>query len=119
MYFCTVQNIRSLWFRHLAHRRGIGSDLQITCWTGHVTPLKLLSLDINVSEAMELPVVWLLSTSLSLVWEARQSGKTMKFGAFKSELLDRMALLKKTKWKHFTLQNSGLFLDEMVNVHLN
>ena len=114
-----MQNIRSLWFRHLAHRRGIGSDLQITCWTGHVTPAKLLSLDINVSEAMELPVVWLLSTSLSLVWEARKSGMKMEFGVFKSELLARMSLLKKPKWKHFTLHNSALLMDEMVNLHLN
>ena len=84
-----------------------------------VTPAKLLSLDINVTEAMELPVVWLLSTSLSQVWEARKSGKKIEFEAFKSELLARISLLKKTKWKHFTLHNSALLLDDMVNLHLN
>ena len=43
--------------------------------SGNSTASDVVTLNMNVSEAMELPVVWLVSTCLSLVWEDRQAGR--------------------------------------------
>ena len=84
---------------------------------GHDTK-KLVSLDFETSEAMELPLVWLLSTSLSMAWEARPSGKRLQLHTFRSEVEARIVFLKKTKWKHYTLHNSAVLLEELINLHL-
>ena len=91
----------------------------LTTTLDNVTPEALSTFDVTPSESMELPLTWLLSTSLSLVWESRSSGKQLTFNSFHSELLARLAILKHTKWKHYTLHNSALLLDEMIDRHLN
>ena len=79
----------------------------------NTTPEKL---DFDTSEALELPLVWLLSTSVSLAWEARPAGKRLQLLTFGSEVEARIVFLKKTKWKHYTLHNSALILEEMINL---
>ena len=90
----------------------------LTATLDNVTPEALSTMNISPAESMELPTAWLISTSLSLVWEARSTGKQLAFTSFNSELLARVAILKKTKWKHYTLHNSALLLDEMLS-HVN
>ena len=85
----------------------------------NITPETLSNLNLHTTESMELPIVWLLSTTLLLIWEERQAGKRLIFNTFLAELLARVTILKKTKWKYFTLHNSALLLDEMINLHLN
>ena len=85
----------------------------------NITPEVLTTMNFKISESLELPFVWLMSTSLLLVWEERLAGKRLDYNTFLAELLARLGILKKTKWKHFNLHNSALLLDEMINLHLN
>jgi hypothetical protein len=66
---------------------------------------------------MELPAVWLISTCLMFIWEQRIAGKVARLQAGKAEVQARAALLRRTKWKHYTLHNSAVLLDEIINLH--
>ena len=41
----------------------------------NVTPTKLLVLDINLESHMEIPLIWIIATTLSSIWIQRQEGK--------------------------------------------
>ena len=41
----------------------------------NVTPTKLLTLDINLESHMEIPLLWIIATTLSSIWTQRQEGK--------------------------------------------
>ena len=84
-----------------------------------VTPVDIISLNIVTSEAMELPIAWLIATCLQHTWEARLGGKVAKLEQLRAELLARLSLLKLAKWKHYALHNSSVLLDEMINLHFN
>ena len=83
----------------------------------NVTPKMLVMLNFSPSDSMELPLVWFLATSLSLVWEARQSGKQLTLGSFSSEVFARVKVLQDTKWKYYTLHNCAVLLLEMFNAN--
>ena len=78
----------------------------------------LVILNIRTSEAMELPLVWTLSTVLMLVWDCKMAGRKPSWEDVRAELVARAALLHGTKWKHYTLHNSAVLLDEMLSQHL-
>ena len=86
---------------------------------GEVTPKKVVLLDIPCPATMELPLVWLVSTCLMMIWVERQAGRTARLVQCQAELQARLILLKNTKWKHYTLHNSALLLEEMINLHFN
>ena len=67
-------------------------------------------LNIPTSECMELPVVW-------MVWEERVLGRVARLTTCKAELEARLKILKQTKWKNYTLHNSAVLLEEMLNLH--
>ena len=77
----------------------------------------LTTLSINTTEAMELPATWLIATCLGYVWQERMAGRIARLIACRAELLAKLALLKSTKWKHYTLHNSAVLLDEIINLH--
>ena len=81
---------------------------------GQVTPQKVVHLDITSYSNMELPLVWLVSTCLMLVWEQRQLGKVARLVQCQAELHARLLILKHTRWKHYSLHNSALLLEEMI-----
>ena len=90
------------------------------CLTEHVasiTPQDVTLLNIPTSECMELPVVWMVSTCLMMVWEERVLGRVARLASCKAELYARLQVLKQTKWKNYTLQNSAVLLEEMLNLH--
>ena len=90
------------------------------CLTEHVpnlTPQDMTLLNIPTSECMELPVVWMLSTCLMMVWEERVLGRVARLTTCKAELEARLKILKQTKWKNYTLHNSAVLLEEMLNLH--
>ena len=63
---------------------------------GNLSPQNLVLLNISVSESMELPVVWLLSTCLMMVWEERVAGRIARLNNCKAELEARLIVLKHT-----------------------
>ena len=53
----------------------------------NVSVFKLTTLSFNCDESMELPLTWLIITSMMLVWKARKCGKNLKLEDFKAELI--------------------------------
>ena len=52
-----------------------------------------------------------------MVWEERVLGRVARLASCKAELYARLQVLKQTKWKNYTLQNSAVLLEEMLNLH--
>ena len=65
---------------------------------------------------MELTPVWLVSNCLIMIWEERQAGRVAHLVHCPAELQAMLLLLKHTRWKHYTLHNSALLLEEMLKV---
>ena len=82
-----------------------------------VSPLDITVLNISTTESLELPVVWLISTCLGYIWEERVLGKKAKLSNFRADMVARLRLLKDTKWKNYTLHNSAVLLEDMINLH--
>ena len=73
----------------------------------------------KTSESWELPAAWLVSTCLGMVWDDRLAGRATTLISCRADILARVALLRRTKWKHHSLHNSALLLDEALNLHFN
>ena len=82
-----------------------------------ISPGDIITLNIKTTESMELPAVWLISTCLILVWEERILGRRASLETCRAELKAKVELLKCTKWKHYSLHNSAVLLDEIINLH--
>ena len=63
--------------------------------------------------------VWLVATCLMIIWEERQAGKVARLVQCQAEIQARILVLKHTRWKHYTLHNSALLLEEMINLHFS
>ena len=72
----------------------------------NLTCKEIIQMNIKTSESWEHPAAWLVSTCLKYVWEERMSGKVARLDVCRAELLARVALLKKTRWKHYILHNT-------------
>ena len=83
----------------------------------NITTKDIIHLNFHTAESWDLPAVWILSTCLMFVWEKRVAGKKAKLDECRAELSARIALLSQTKWKHYSLHNSALLLNEAINLH--
>ena len=79
---------------------------------------EITSLRFSLETSTELPVMWILSTTLMLVWNARIEGKNLSFPSFKAEVQASLLILKSTKWKYYSLHNSALVLNQMLENNL-
>ena len=94
----------------------------ITCLTSYfpaISTADIVMLNIPVTESMELPVVWLVSICLGLIWDQRVLGKIARLEHCRAELLAKLMLLRDTKWRHYTLHNSAVLLEDMINLHFS
>ena len=94
----------------------------LQCMATHVensTPHNITMLNLETTESMELPIVWLIATCLGFVWEERVAGRQCRLDTFRAVMLARVALLRQTHWKHYSLHNSVVLLEEMINLHFN
>ena len=94
----------------------------LRCLADHVPNLthqNLVILNISLTESMELPVTWLLSTCLMMVWEDRAAGRTARLTTCQAELQARLIVLKHTRWKNYSLHNCAVLLEEMMNLHFS
>ena len=89
----------------------------LTSQVDNLTANDITLLNIRTTEAMDLPCIWLISLCLSCIWEQRMSGKVAKLEVVRAELLARLSLLRSTKWKNYSLHNSAVLLDEIINLH--
>ena len=82
-----------------------------------ITTEDIVILNIQCSESLELPLAWLVSTCLIIIWEAKSTGKCARLDSCRAELLAKVRLLRSTRWKHYMLHNSALLLEDMINLH--
>jgi hypothetical protein len=117
--FCEVQQDTTDHMLDCPQGREITAPLQafLSSQVDNLTTKDITLLSFKTSEAMELPAVWLISTCLMFIWEQRIAGKVARLQAGKAEVQARAALLRRTKWKHYTLHNSAVLLDEIINLH--
>ena len=89
----------------------------ISSYLPHSTPNDIVRLNLPVSDSLELPLTWLVSTCLSHVWDQRSAGKISRLDICRAELFSKLMLLRDTKWRHYSLHNSAVLLEDMVNLH--
>ena len=93
----------------------------LQCLTNHVpgiTPTDIVLLRFPpLSQSVELPVVWLVISCLTFIWDQRVLGRVANLESCRAELLAKLMLLSDTKWRHSTLHNSVVVLEEMINLH--
>ena len=92
----------------------------LACLTSQIeglTPQDISLLRMKTSESWELPAAWLLSSCLMFIWEQRAAGRMASLELCRAELRANLNILKSTKWRHYTLHNSALLLDEALNLH--
>ena len=82
-----------------------------------ITPANIVIMNLPVTESMELPIAWLLTTCLSYIWDQRVAGKMARLDTCRAELLAKLMLLRDTKWRHYSLHNSALLLEDIINLH--
>ena len=100
----------------------IGASGNFVCLSSQADNLTfkdVTELNIHTSESWELPAAWLVSTCLNMVWDERLAGRRATFVVCQAELSAKIALLRSTKWKHYSLHNSALLLDEVLNLHFS
>ena len=81
-------------------------------YLGNVEPADLIILNFHCTESLELPVAWLISSCLMLVWKDKLGGVRPRW-----ELTAKLAVLKKTRWTLHNIHNSAVIIDEMINLH--
>ena len=114
-----------IFFSGIGHLLSCSQSSEITanllaCLTSQIeglTPQDLTLLRMRTSESWELPAAWLLSSCLMFIWEQRAAGKMASLELCRAELRANLNILKSTKWRHYTLHNSALLLDEALNLH--
>ena len=119
--FCQAHEDNTLHLLSCTQGSEVTSPL-LRCLADHVsnfTHQNLILLNISLSESMELPVTWLLSTCLMMVWEERAAGRTARLTTCQAELQARLIVLKHTRWKKYSLHNSAVLLGEMMNLHFS
>ena len=89
----------------------------VAAYADNISPEDITNLNFKTTEAAELPLLWLVTTCLMYIWEERKAGKKARLENCQAELLARLSLLRNTKWKHYSLHNSTVVLDEMINLH--
>ena len=93
----------------------------LQCISTHVpgiTPADIVILNFPpLSESVELPVVWMVVSCLTYIWEQRVMGRVATLEACRAELWAKLMLLRDTKWRHTSLHNSAVVLEEMINLH--
>ena len=83
------------------------------------TPQDITRLNLAVPDSLRLPLTWLVSSCLLYVWEQRSSGKAARLDVCRAELLSKLMLLRDTKWRHYTLHNSAVLLEDMLDLHFS
>ena len=83
----------------------------------NITLDDIVHFNIPATESLELPMAWLVSTCIGYIWEQRVQGKQARLDTCRAELLAKVMMLRDTKWRHYTLHNSALLLEDMINLH--
>ena len=75
---------------------------------------KLVTLNIQISESLELPFMWLLSKTLIILWSNKVSNKSVSWQQAKADIEADASLLDETQWKSYNLKNAAVVLKEIL-----
>ena len=56
---------------------------------------------------------------MSYIWEQRVMGKKARLDLCRAEILAKLMMLRDTKWRHYTLNNSVVLLEDIMNLHFS
>ena len=62
------------------------------------SPTRLLRLEFEADDSMEMPLVWLVGHTLLYLWEVRKGGKIVDLTLTRASLKRKIALLRKTRF---------------------
>ena len=85
----------------------------------NIPPEDIVILKIPTTESLDLPISWLLASCLGYIWQERVLDKQANLEVCRAELLGSLAVLKSTRWNHYSLHNSAELLKDMINLHFN
>ena len=91
----------------------------MTCPKTIILNIHGFMLNLETSESLELPAVWLVATCMGYIWQERVDGKQARLVDCKAIMLARVFILRQTKWKHYSLHNAAVLLEDMINLHYN
>ena len=83
-----------------------------------VSPIDIVHFNIPVSESLELPISWLVSTCMNFIWDQRVQGEEARFVTCRAELLAKVRLLTDIKWRHYMLHSSAVLLQREVKMNV-
>ena len=78
-----------------------------------ITTAQVLALDIEVDPAMELPLIWIIATSLAVIWTQRQEDDKSN-AKFRAEIKARCKFLQQSNDKN-VLRMTSLELEKMLS----
>ena len=101
-------------FFNCCHNRTIGLWLlqQLRKQVPQVDPKHILLLDLNLEKNMKLPYIWLISNTLSMIWDSRIEKKSIKLPIIRAKLEVGIMLLRKTRYWEAANYLSELLADE-------
>ena len=117
--FCDEQQDTIAHLLACPHSTQVSTPLMacLSSQAGTLTYENITTLNFTTSESWELPAAWLVATCLNLIWEDRVVRRVSSLIICRAELQARISLLGSTKWKHYSLHNSVVLLDEAINLH--
>ena len=78
----------------------VGSQLlsAVKVYDPAASPTRLLRLEFEADDSMEMPLVWLVGHTLLYLWEVRKGGKIVDLTLTRASLESKIALLRKTRF---------------------
>ena len=76
----------------------------------------MLTLDLNLADSLELPLIWIVATMLSLLWQQKQEGKVCPV-KIRAELEARCRLLREGKGGY--MQNCSVLAEIAISSMYN
>ena len=101
-------------FFNCCHNRTIGLWLlqQLRKQVPQVEPKHVLLLDLNLGKNMKLPYIWLISNTLSMIWDSRIEKKSIRLPIIRAKLEAGIMLLRKTRYWEAANYLSELLAEE-------
>ena len=82
-----------------------------------ITLEEITLLKIPVSDSLDLPLSWPTSTCMSYIWEKRVQGKQAMLDECRADIMGKLNFPRDTKWKYYTLHNTAVLIEDMINLH--
>ena len=86
----------------------------VTCYIPAASATDIIHLNLDITESLELPIVWLIATILQFVYLVKADGRIARLPAARAELLARVAVLSHARKKNYTILNSNVIINDII-----